>query len=206
MEVFKIRRHGASHPSREDNSYGAHKEHGQAVAGSDRTCAEDQGAWPLNGPSLEEISLADARFGVERFDVMTVWSVMSQAEREALGRAAIAWAASWFGVEVARDEREKRAMLAAGNCAESEIEVLTDRLLRKDRIPGVPALLGKVYRACGDSDYDVGDGDVGEWSDWAEENLCTRCARGEQGNEAGPGSTPAAALIPFGGSGTSEST
>ena len=137
---------------------------------------------------------------------MTVWSVMSQPEREALGRAAIAWAVSWFGVEVARDEREKRAMLAAGNCAEYEIEVLTDRLFRKDRSPGVPALLSNVCRACGDSDYDVGDGDVRDPCGWAEENLCTRCARAKQGTEPKSEPSPPATLTPFRGSGTSGST
>ena len=199
--LFKTWRNGASNRGREDGPYGAYEEQGRTVPGVDRTYAEDQGAWPLNPPSS-----ADAPFGEERFDELTVWCVMSSEEREALGRAAIASGVSRFGVEVARNEREERAMLAAGNRAVSEIELITDGLFRQDRIPGVPASLGKICRECGYSDYDVRDGGVGKPCGWTAENLCTSCARGEQGTEATTEPPPPATATPYRGSGTSGST
>lgn len=109
---------------------------------------------------------------LKRFDERAAWRALSPSAQEELGCAAIALAVAKYGAEVAEDEVQERAFLAAVDGAEADIETLTEDVFSRDEIPGVPASLGPVCPDCGASDYD-GEGAV---LAWAEDGRCEYCA------------------------------
>ena len=108
----------------------------------------------------------------KRFDEMSAWRALSPSAQEELGRAAIALAVATYGAEIAENETQECAFLAAIECARADIETLTEDVFSRDEVPGIPASLGPVCVECGISEYD----EDGPAFAWAKDGRCSNCA------------------------------
>ena len=117
----------------------------------------------------------------DRFTGDAEWAALPEEVRRELGVALLQHAVAGRGADTASSEREERPFLAAAEIIEARVEELLAEefwgtLIPDDRVPPVPAMLGRYCRRCGCSDYDA-CGDFVEPCGWAADDLCTRCAR-----------------------------
>ena len=96
----------------------------------------------------------------ERFHGDAEWAALPEEVRRELGVALLQHAVAGRGADTASSEREERPFLAAAGIIEARVEELLAEelwgtLIPDDRVPPVPAMLGRYCRRCGCSDYDA---------------------------------------------------
>ena len=120
----------------------------------------------------------------DRFDGAAYWARLAPEDQAAIGAAALEWIAAegmqdraW---EDSRPDWARVGTAAEGACRSTIQDVFVGAIDREgleasDGTPRIPSLLGMVCRVCGCSEQDA----CPEGCGWAEDHLCTSCARKE---------------------------
>ncbi len=120
----------------------------------------------------------------DRFDGAAHWANLDQADRDAIGAAALEWMAAENVQSRGYEEggpltqpRERIGMAAVEICRgiiqDAFVSAIPQEAIEAvDGAPRIPSLLGMVCQACRCSEQVACPGGCG----WARDNLCTACS------------------------------